>query len=134
MIDVLRWIESFAQDLRYGVRNLRRSPGLVVVSVLSLALGFGLNLTLYAGVNTIFRHQPTVNDPARVVGFEVEIAQLLAQGFGRVPRFLQVGFTSLDAAAARGDFAERGASRGHPLDDAGVGDCRRQERRLGAGE
>ena len=44
------------------------------------------------------------NDLTRVVGFEVEIAQLLADGLGRVPRFLQVGFTSLDAAAARGDF------------------------------
>jgi polar amino acid transport system substrate-binding protein len=46
-------------------------------------------------------------DPAdltRVVGFDVEIAQLLARGLGRVPRFIQVGFTSLDAAAARGDF------------------------------
>ena len=70
MIDFFRWIESFAQDLRYGARNLRRAPGLVVVSMLSLALGFGLNLTLYAGVNTIFRHQPTVNDPAGVVGIE----------------------------------------------------------------
>ena len=70
MIDFFRWIESFAQDLRYGARNLRRAPGLVVVSVLSLALGFGLNLTLYAAVNTIFRHQPTVNDSARVVGIE----------------------------------------------------------------
>jgi polar amino acid transport system substrate-binding protein len=38
------------------------------------------------------------------VGFEVEVAQLLAEGLGRVPRFIQVGFTSLDAAAARGDF------------------------------
>ena len=44
------------------------------------------------------------NDPSRVVGFEVEIAGLLAEGLGRTPRFLQVGFTSLDAAAARGDF------------------------------
>jgi polar amino acid transport system substrate-binding protein len=43
-------------------------------------------------------------DPSRVVGFEVDVAQLLADGLGRVPRFLQVGFTSLDAAAARGDF------------------------------
>jgi polar amino acid transport system substrate-binding protein len=43
-------------------------------------------------------------DPARVVGFDVEIAQLLAEGLGRRPRFVQVGFTSLDAAAARGDF------------------------------
>src|SRR6266545_3396358 len=44
------------------------------------------------------------NDPSRVVGFEVEVATLLAEGLGRVPRFVQVGFTSLDALAARGDF------------------------------
>ena len=43
-------------------------------------------------------------NPARVVGFEVEVAQLLADGLGRRPRFVQVGFTSLDAAASRGDF------------------------------
>ncbi|MBM3818746.1 MAG: ABC transporter permease subunit [Acidimicrobiia bacterium] len=44
------------------------------------------------------------NDPARVVGFDVEVAGAIAQGLGRVPRFIQVGFTSLDPAAARGDF------------------------------
>ena len=44
------------------------------------------------------------NDPARVVGFEVDVARLLAGELGRVPRFVQVGFTNLDAAAARGDF------------------------------
>jgi polar amino acid transport system substrate-binding protein len=43
-------------------------------------------------------------DPSRVVGFEVEIAALLARGLGRTPRFVQVAFTSLDAAVARGDF------------------------------
>jgi polar amino acid transport system substrate-binding protein len=43
-------------------------------------------------------------DPTRVEGFEVEVAQLLAEGLGRQPRFIQVGFTTLDAAAARGDF------------------------------
>jgi len=44
------------------------------------------------------------SDPTRVVGFEVEIAGILAEGLERTPRFLQVGFTSLDAAAVRGDF------------------------------
>jgi polar amino acid transport system substrate-binding protein len=43
-------------------------------------------------------------DPTRVVGFEVEVARLLAEGLDRQPRFIQVGFTTLDAAAARGDF------------------------------
>jgi polar amino acid transport system substrate-binding protein len=43
-------------------------------------------------------------DPETLVGFDVEIARLLADGLGRTPRFVQVGFTSLDAATARGDF------------------------------
>jgi putative ABC transport system permease protein len=67
---VPQWVEALAQDLRYGARHLRRAPGLVAVSVLSLGLGIGLNLTLYAGVTTIFRHQPTMTDPPSVVGIE----------------------------------------------------------------
>src|SRR5262245_1347784 len=43
-------------------------------------------------------------DPSRVVGFEVDIAQLLAEGLGRTPRFIQTGFTTIDASVARGDF------------------------------
>jgi putative ABC transport system permease protein len=67
---MLRWLESLAQDLRYGARSLRRAPALVAVSILSLGLGIGLNLTLYSGVMTIFRHQPTMERPAEVVGVE----------------------------------------------------------------
>ncbi|HSC27116.1 MAG TPA: ABC transporter permease, partial [Vicinamibacterales bacterium] len=67
---VAHWIETLGQDLRYGVRHLGRAPGLVAVSVLSLGLGIGLNLTLYAGVRTIFGHQPTMTDPAAVAGIE----------------------------------------------------------------
>jgi polar amino acid transport system substrate-binding protein len=44
------------------------------------------------------------NDPSRLVGFDVEVAALIAGELGRTPRFVQVGFTSLDAAAGRGDF------------------------------
>jgi polar amino acid transport system substrate-binding protein len=44
------------------------------------------------------------NDPSRVVGFEVDIAQLLAGELGLTPRFIQTGFTTIDASAARGDF------------------------------
>ena len=66
----MRWLESVAQDLQYGIRNLRRAPALVVVSILSLGLGIGLNLTLYSGVMTIFRHQPTMARPSEVVGIE----------------------------------------------------------------
>src|SRR5215831_7080661 len=45
-------------------------------------------------------------DPARpdtVSGFDVEIAELLARGLGRAPRFVMITFTSLDQSIARGD-------------------------------
>jgi polar amino acid transport system substrate-binding protein len=44
------------------------------------------------------------SDPTRVVGFDVDIATLLASELGRAPRFVQVAFTSLDQAVTRGDF------------------------------
>ena len=43
-------------------------------------------------------------NPDRVVGFEVDVAALIARGLGRTPRFIQSGFTTLDAAVTRGDF------------------------------
>jgi His/Glu/Gln/Arg/opine family amino acid ABC transporter permease subunit len=42
--------------------------------------------------------------PDRVVGFDVEIAEMLAKALGRTPAFVQITFTSLDQSAARGDF------------------------------
>src|SRR5213078_3887479 len=41
--------------------------------------------------------------PDELVGFDVEIAGLLARGLGRTPEFLNVTFTSIDQSIARGD-------------------------------
>ncbi len=43
-------------------------------------------------------------DPARVRGFDVEIAEALARGLGRTPQFVQVAFQSIDQSVERGDF------------------------------
>jgi polar amino acid transport system substrate-binding protein len=43
-------------------------------------------------------------DPSRVRGFDVEVAETIARGLGRKPRFVQVAFSSIDASVARGDF------------------------------
>lgn len=42
-------------------------------------------------------------NPERVRGFDVEVAELLASGLHRSPRFVQVAFASLDASVQRGD-------------------------------
>ena len=43
-------------------------------------------------------------NPSQMVGFDVEIAGLIARELGRRPQFVQVAFTSLDQSALRGDF------------------------------
>ena len=43
-------------------------------------------------------------NPSRVVGFDVEIADLIAHDLGRTPQFVQITFTGLDQAVRRGDF------------------------------
>jgi len=42
-------------------------------------------------------------NPSQLVGFDVEIAALIAEGLGRRPQFLLVSFASLDQAIVRGD-------------------------------
>jgi polar amino acid transport system substrate-binding protein len=44
------------------------------------------------------------NDPAIVRGFDVEVAEAIAAGLGRKPKFVQVAFSSIDQSVARGDF------------------------------
>ena len=44
------------------------------------------------------------DDPTRLVGFDVEIAELIARDLGRIPRFVFVSFPSIDQSVVRGDF------------------------------
>ena len=67
---VAPWLDGLWQDVRHGVRSLRRSPGLVIVSALSLGLGIGLNAILFMGISTVYGHQPTMVEPDRMVGVE----------------------------------------------------------------
>ena len=52
--------------MRHAIRSLSRHPGLVVISVLSLGLGLGVNLAVFSAVRAIFFYEPSLADSSRV--------------------------------------------------------------------
>src|SRR5262245_17701182 len=60
-------LETFWQDLRYGVRMLLRRPGYTLVVTITLALGLGANAAIFSFVNAVLLKPLPYPDPERIV-------------------------------------------------------------------
>jgi putative ABC transport system permease protein len=82
------WVGDFGDDLRLGLRTLRKNPGFAVVAVVTLALGIGANTAIFSVVeNVLLRPLPYVH------------AESLVEIRNTYPNFEPVG-------VAAGDYAD----------------------------
>jgi putative ABC transport system permease protein len=108
------WLEEITQDLRYGLRLLRKSPGFTAVAVLTLALGIGANTAIFSVVNAVLLKSLPFKDPEQLVMVWNRAAA--AAGGDRTP--LAVA-DLLDWRAQNRSFADIAAFQGESFNYAG---------------
>jgi MacB-like periplasmic core domain len=62
-----RWLEDLVEDLRFGLRMLRKSPVLAVVAVPTIALGIAANVSVFSFVDGLFLRSVPARNPERLV-------------------------------------------------------------------
>ena len=61
------FVETLLQDIGYGLRMLRKSPGFALATIVTLGLGIGVNTAVFSVVNAIVLRPLPVRDADRIV-------------------------------------------------------------------
>src|SRR5579871_3603258 len=61
------WLQAIVQDVRFALRSWRKSPGLISIAILTLAIAIGSTTAIFSVVKAILLNQLPYRDPDRVV-------------------------------------------------------------------
>ena len=105
-------------DLKFALRQLRKSPAFTLVAVLTLALGIGLNTTIFSLISDLFLRGLPFKEPSRVVHLDnSDKARDLVDVGISAPRYqlYRDGQTIFDGLAAENSFAFTLTGLGDPV-------------------
>src|SRR5262245_50926399 len=69
---VIRLFEQFLGDIRFGVRNLAKTPAFTAIAVASLALGIGGSTVMYSVIHAVIVDPFPYKDPDRLMSVTVQ--------------------------------------------------------------
>jgi putative ABC transport system permease protein len=93
------WLDQLAQDVRYALRYLAKSPAFTTVVVLTLALGIGATTAVYSVVDAVVLHPVPGRDADRVV----QIGEEIYYGDSKTPNLAGTSPSVVEALVADAD-------------------------------
>lgn len=104
-------------DLRFALRQLRKSPGFTLLAVLTLMLGIGLNTAIFSLINDLFLRGLPFREPARVLHVFSKFKEQTVDFPLSAPRYIHFrdGQSIFDGFAAENALAATVTGLGDPF-------------------